>query len=369
MSRSGEHDTVWQLKPHTEAKHQLLTGYLKAWFPILSKWNKRLVFIDGFAGPGIYKGGKPGSPIRALDVLMEHRRKPAMTGSEFVFLFNEAEQDRYHRLDAVVKEYIEKHQPWPQNISVTVGCDSFENVAEGILKYLKEQKENLAPTFAFIDPFGIRGLPMDLLRRLLSFKHCELFVYFDFNTVNRFASAGNIDDRLAELFGTDKFKQAEGMTGARRKAFLHDLYQSQLTNVCGFPFVKSFEMVNETGHTGYFLFYGTRNLTGLEKMKDVMWNVDPGGGAKFSDILAGQDVLFQAEADTRPLQRDMAQHFRGKLVDIKTLENYVLIDTPYALKHLKKRTLKPMQDEGLITSPNQKRTGTFPAKTLIQFVN
>jgi three-Cys-motif partner protein len=133
-----------------------------------------------------------------------------------------------------------------------------------MLAYLEEQKANLAPTFAFVDPFGVKGLPMDLLRRLLSFDRCELLVYFDFNTVNRFATSGVIDDRLTELFGTDLYKQAEGLTGDERKAFLHDLYQSQLMEVCGFSFVKSFEMVGNRGKTGYYLFYGTRNIKGLE---------------------------------------------------------------------------------------------------------
>jgi three-Cys-motif partner protein len=328
MARTGENQTIWELKPHTEAKHRLLTGYLAAWFPILSRWNERIVFLDGFAGPGIYEGGEPGSPIKALDVLLNHQYGSAMANKKFVFMFNEANPDRHERLTEVITEYVAEHQPWPQNVTLRIGNDSFENTAEGILSHLEEQKRNLAPTFAFVDPFGVKGLPMDLLRRLLSFNRCEVFVYFDFNTVNRFANAGNIDDSLAELFGTDLFMQAAGLSGEDRKSFLHDLYQSQLTEVCGFQFVKSFEMINETGHTGYFLFYGTRNLKGLEVMKDVMWSVDPGGGQRFSDKLAGQDVLFEAAADTRPLQRDLAEHFRGQTVSVEILGRYVLVDTP-----------------------------------------
>jgi three-Cys-motif partner protein len=95
------------------------------------------------------------------------------------------------------------------------------------------------------------------LRRLLSFDKCELFVYFDFNTVNRFATAGNIDATLTELFGTELYKDAEGLKGPERKAFFHDLYQSQLVEVCGFPYVKSFEMVREDRKTGYYLFFCT----------------------------------------------------------------------------------------------------------------
>jgi three-Cys-motif partner protein len=37
---------------HTLAKHDILREYLEAWLPIMSKWNRRLLLIDGFAGPG-----------------------------------------------------------------------------------------------------------------------------------------------------------------------------------------------------------------------------------------------------------------------------------------------------------------------------
>ena len=60
--------TVWELEDHTAAKHEILRRYLAAWFPILSSsgYNRRGLFIDGFAGPGIYSKGELGSPIIAL---------------------------------------------------------------------------------------------------------------------------------------------------------------------------------------------------------------------------------------------------------------------------------------------------------------
>lgn len=44
--------TLWQRDEQTEGKHIVLRSYLDGWFPILSRWNKRLLFVDGFAGPG-----------------------------------------------------------------------------------------------------------------------------------------------------------------------------------------------------------------------------------------------------------------------------------------------------------------------------
>jgi three-Cys-motif partner protein len=65
--------TLWPIEPHTQAKHAILRRYLEAWFPILSTYNKRVVYLDGFCGPGRYEGGEPGSPLIALNVAKHHR--------------------------------------------------------------------------------------------------------------------------------------------------------------------------------------------------------------------------------------------------------------------------------------------------------
>lgn len=60
--------TIWDLEPHTAAKHEILRRYVQAWAPILSQGNfPHLVFVDGFAGPGpIPKVRKalPSSPLK-----------------------------------------------------------------------------------------------------------------------------------------------------------------------------------------------------------------------------------------------------------------------------------------------------------------
>ncbi|MFZ7121222.1 MAG: three-Cys-motif partner protein TcmP, partial [Eubacteriaceae bacterium] len=46
--------TIWAIEPHTEAKHAILRKYLDAWLPIITRWNGKVLYIDGFAGPGEY---------------------------------------------------------------------------------------------------------------------------------------------------------------------------------------------------------------------------------------------------------------------------------------------------------------------------
>ena len=66
MARKSDSDPdKWVMAPHTRAKHQILQKYLAAWYPILTRWNGRIVYIDGFAGRARYYDGSEGSPQSA----------------------------------------------------------------------------------------------------------------------------------------------------------------------------------------------------------------------------------------------------------------------------------------------------------------
>ena len=103
--------TIWEIEPHTAAKHELLKHYLGAWFPILASREKRIIFLDGFAGPGIYSDDSPGSPIIALNTLLNHGAFPRCNGCEFVFLFIEQDPARFERLQTEIRQF-----PLPSNV-------------------------------------------------------------------------------------------------------------------------------------------------------------------------------------------------------------------------------------------------------------
>ena len=59
-SMAKPRETLWEMEPHTAAKHTILRRYLQGWIPIMSRlvgrWAShgrgRLVMLDGFCGPG-----------------------------------------------------------------------------------------------------------------------------------------------------------------------------------------------------------------------------------------------------------------------------------------------------------------------------
>lgn len=57
-------------------KHEILSGYLKPYAMKVGVNADHVVFVDGYAGPGVYDAGEPGSPEIALEVsesLADHR--------------------------------------------------------------------------------------------------------------------------------------------------------------------------------------------------------------------------------------------------------------------------------------------------------
>jgi three-Cys-motif partner protein len=158
--------TVWPLKPHTRAKHAILTRYLQAWIVILSQGEfPEILYIDGFAGPGEYKGGEAGSPIIALDTALEHNRR---LKAKLHFLFVEKD-DR--RADHLRKQVASRTLPATFNVIVEGGV-TFEAAFER--RYPEFVRSGrLIPAFAFIDRFGWTGAPFDLVKQTQP--SCEVY--------------------------------------------------------------------------------------------------------------------------------------------------------------------------------------------------
>lgn len=369
-------DTVWPLQPHTAAKHRILRCYLDAWFPIMGSWNGRILIVDGFAGPGIYTDGEEGSPIIALRALMTHRHMAKHLGAGLEVRFHFVEHDAARV--AVLKEQIEKFKattPLPNSVHVNVAEGEFAPYLDGILTRLESEQKRIAPTFAFIDPFGFSGVPMKLMARLARNPRCEVLVSFMFESLNRFAGRQpKIDPHLDELYGTTAWRAIVAHSDPeRRRRGLIDLYRQQLV-AARFPFVTNFEMLDKGNRTEYFLYFGTKSPKGLSAMKQAMWKADPAGGASFSDHIAlGRQLsLVPATAPVQNLRVVLMARFKGKRVSIEHIEDFVLKETIFSEKsHVKRATLAPLELEKKIDvrRPKGKRAipGQYPPGTTIRF--
>ncbi len=357
------HETVWPLDDHTRAKHEILSGYLKAWFPILGSRHRVVRYVDGFCGPGRYSGGEPGSPLVAIDAARTHGSK--ITG-DIHFWFIDERQDRIEHL----REELTK-STLPSNRKVSARPGRFDEAIEPELAAM-ESSGSPPPSFFFIDPFGFKGIPFSTIARILKLAKCEVLINFMAGHMNRWLEhkdekiLGHID----QLFGTDDWRSIARDSDDRIMA-LQTLYQGQLAGVA--KYVRRFEMRNRDDRPIYYLFFASNNRLGHTKMKEAMWRVDDSGEYRFSDAVdPSQMVLFRDNHDAM-LAKNIESEFRQQEhVDCRTIRLYVEDETAFLKKHMD-RAVRLLEKQGrigadtLCADGSQRKGGTFKDEVVIRF--
>lgn len=356
--------TIWPIVPHTSAKHTILRTYLDAWFPIMS-WKPRVVFLDGFAGPGRYAGGEPGSPIIALESAKTHKAK---LSKELAFLFIEERKDRADRLLQEIETL-----KCPSSCKTEVKCGEFAPTLTAILDDLAKGDLKLAPTFAMIDPFGFAGIPFGLMKRLLDNPSCELFVSFMVDSINRWLVHPDEEIRvhIRDAFGSDEPFALLEKPGNRVQA-LTELYRERLRKIA--RFVRSFELRDKNDRVVYHLFFASKNSLGHLKMKEAMWKVDPLGDFSFSDATNPQQQVFFQRSYQDILKTDLRRQFANAAnILVERVEAYVTDDTAFLPKHMRE-VLPLLEVEGSIHIGDLKSDGkkriknTYPSGAYITFL-
>lgn len=357
--------TTWPLDPHSRGKHLILKGYLDAWFPIMGRRNGRILFIDGFAGPGEYDRGEIGSPLIALNAFKNHRARHQVT-AEVKFLFIEKHPGRAKHLT----DLIDRLRPeLPANCSVEVECGLFDETMTEALNAIKAQAKSLAPAFVMVDPFGVSGTPMSVLKRILSNPKCEVYISFMYDFISRFRDTPEFAPHLDELFGCEEWRSGIPVTDpTQRKEFFYGLYEQQLRHA-GAGQVVRFDLY-EGPRLVYAIFFGTRSTKGTDRMKEAIWKVIPFGDSAFRGSRSSQLGLDLTQTEFRALQAAIRERFRSQeWFTIEDAEEFVASDqTDYYSGQLRKGALVPMEDAGDIEAdPNsRKKRRTYPPGTRLR---
>ncbi len=324
-------ETIWERSPHTGVKHQIERGYLGAWFGKLA-WTKRVIFVDGFAGPGRYLGGEEGSPLIALKMANEH---PAFADGrehadcERVLVFIEKDPRRFAHLQTELAEI-----ELPPHVKVFAINSDF---SVGITNILDSAGGRLAPAFVMIDPFGWTDFPFALVERLGRENRSEVMVSFMIESINRWIDHPQQGDNWDALFGCDEWRQMpRDVSAEERRDFLMGLYARRLREA-GFTFQWRFELRDEGNRPEYYLVFGSKSQDGLAAMKETMWKVAPDGSFRYSDYEQGhgQMQLFLGDPDPERLVQTLKAAFTADVETSKgLLLTYTLTETDFVEKHL-----------------------------------
>lgn len=356
--------TIWPLDPHGRVKHLILRRHLDAWLPIMTRSFPKLLYVDGFAGPGVYERGEPGSPVVSLRAAIYNRAlRTQPPNCELGFLFIEERADRVARLREEVKKVIEA-EPSPRWVKYHIAEGEFESVMTSRFDHWSLRGRR--PMFVFIDPFGYSGLPMSLIKRIAGVPHSECLITFTYKSINRWAIHGDPqrERHLDALYGSPRWRDCRGDEGA-----MVEFYRRQLLAEGGFRYNCTFKMKDHLGATEYFLAFGTNDPKGLTVMKAAMWKADPRKGRIFSDADDPDQLFLELPLD--PLRGLLQREFRGKgWVRIENVMEFVRHTHYSEEKHLYRDTLTPMENDRVLEVDRVRgsRRGSFKSARALKFL-
>jgi three-Cys-motif partner protein len=341
--------TLWEAFPHTLAKHRVYERYLSKWMPIMiQSWKGNVTYAEGFAGPGIYTGHEPGSPVIALRSLIGD---PAIRtrARDVRFLFVEKDARRAARLTVELERAA---APVPLGELARYGIDLEVLRADyhpALVKMLTDHNAWGRPMLVVLDTFG-GSVRLDLVRRIADNPSSEVIITFEPQHFARVASSAR-EKHADTVFGDPDWRRVADQPAEGKAQWLVAKYRRVLLDA-GFQHVLTFELVNTRGHS-LFLVFGTTHVRGLQKMKEAMWEVDPISGVQYRDPADPNQQLLDIEPEpvTEPLRRELLQFLRTQAdgqATVSDLRRFALYETVYKESQVKP-VLDRMIERGLVT--------------------
>lgn len=362
------HENYWaEYTGLQEAKHQLLRKYLAGWFPILTSFHGRVIYVDCHAGRGSHKTGQKGSPILALQELLTHRFcARILRSTEVQFIFFENDLTNYKHLCTEIQSLGEL----PSNIKVEIVQEDYEKSLRERVNDMNRYNKLAAPSFAFVDPFGFT-LSMELLNDLLALPRCELFINF----MSRFVDmairqpvqAGNLDSvqasNLDSLFGCPDWRNLASIEDYQERTYeTMALFSHQLKA----KFVTHMNMIGTNKVLKYVLLHATNHPRGRELIKESMWAVVPDGTfTAFERDNPDQLVLVEPELNLKPLKDLLWENFAGRQIRMKQIYDWLLQEW-YLRKHVH-QVLKEYKDQGFVNFSDYGKRFGFKNNPLVSF--
>lgn len=360
-------------------KARIVSKYFTKWAHIIlqtqkkyPKYDQRMAYIDLFAGPGRYDDQSKSTPIMILETILSN---PELSNRVIPF-FNDKDANNIESLKKTIGQIprIEKLRYAPKFYN--------EEIGDEIAKMFSDVR--IIPTFFFVDPWGYKGLSLNLVSSIIKNWGCDCVFFFNYNRVNMGINNDVVKQHMISLFGEERLDKLQSKLLGNLTSYERELIVVQ--ELCdalrqnGSKFVLPFCFKNDRGtRTSHHLIFLTKNFHAYDIMKEIMATESSeakDGVASFEynprDKLYKQGSLFDLlSSPLDGLQDALIEQYAGQTVDFLRLYEHHSVNLPFTKKNYKD-VLRNMLDIGLISAINpdtQKppRKGTFSDKMRITF--
>jgi len=332
---SSPDDFFEEQTEQSAVKAQIVSEYFKEWARVIQGYqgnnsSQTIAYLDLYAGTGRYKDGQPSTPL----LILEHAISTPLIRDNLITVFNEGNPEN----EGILRQHIAalpgvaslRHAPIVTNHQIGIRPAGVKTAA--------------VPTLSFIDPFGYKGLTLDLIQSLLQGWGCECIVYFNYNRINRDLTNEVVRKHLDALFGPERAKSLRATLrtsnpGQREKLVVEE-FQSALKSI-GAKFILPFRFKRSDGsRTMYYLYFATKVFKGFEIMKTTMApmsSVTYQGVPSFelNPREAAQGRLLELLQPLNDLEEMLLKDFAGQTLTFRQIYERHSGDKPFGERNYK----------------------------------
>ena len=236
-------------------------------------------------------------------------------------------------------------------------------VGDNIVKTFKERR--LVPTLFFVDPFGYKGLSLQLINSVVKDWGCDCIFFFNYNRINMGLSNAAVQNHMNALFGKSRAdqvrEQLKPLASQERELTVVEAICEALKEMGGeyvLPFRFKHEIENRTSH---HLIFVSKHIKGYEIMKDIMAkeSTDQAQGVpsfEYNPATARQPLLFELTRPLDELESMLLDKFERRTVTMKEIYDQHHVGKPYISRNYK-AALNNLEAQGKIVAepPASKR--------------
>ncbi|MGA9882760.1 MAG: three-Cys-motif partner protein TcmP [Candidatus Acidiferrales bacterium] len=366
----ADEDFFEEPSEQSKVKARIVYKYFGAWAKIMissvRNHGDRIAYIDLFAGPGRYRNGTTSTPVMVLEKAVSD---PAML-QMLVTVFNDKNPANAKSLRQVFGTVpgVERLRYAPQIQSEEVGAE--------IVKLFEQTK--LVPTLLFVDPWGYKGLSLDLIRSVLKNWGCDCIFFFNYNRVNPGLTNPAVREHMNMLFGEERAerirRQLTRLNPEEREALIIEELSKALQET-GANYVLPFCFKSEQGtRTTHHLIFVTKHPKGYEIMKEIMVRESSEqnqgvGSFAYSAASKNFPLLFQLSRPLDDLEEMLLDDFAGETLSMGEIYMRHNVGKPYVKANYKRAltNLESTANIEAIPSAESRRKGTFADQVIVSF--
>lgn len=339
-------------REQSQVKTEIVRKYFWAWarviIPTVKKHTRKFAYIDLFAGPGVYHDGIKSTPILIMERAVQEPDMRDMLEAHFNDANTEYATSLKRAIDSIPGIESFKFLPKVFNFEVGIGFE----------KLFKDKM--FIPTLLFLDPWGYKGVSIELIGALLKSWGCDCILFFNYNRIQVSLANSKVTEHMDALFGkerADNLRQKLDTILPEEKeltiieAITESLHDAGATYVLPFCFKDA-----HRDCTSHHLILATKHPLGYQIMKDIMARESSGvvqgvPSFEYNPATVRQSLLYEYTRPIEELEGMLLAEFAGKTLTMKEI---------FERHNVGKRFISPNYKQALISLEKQGKIVTDP---------